>query len=128
MDLCHLTAHELHDMLIKRKVSSTEITKSVFDQIDKVEGIIHSYITITREEAFATAEKVDKKIASGENISPLTGIPMAIKDVMCTKGVLTSCGSKILSNHIAVYDATAVRKLKDVDIVMVGKANMDEFA
>ncbi|MDQ1326798.1 MAG: aspartyl-tRNA(Asn)/glutamyl-tRNA(Gln) amidotransferase subunit [Candidatus Poribacteria bacterium] len=128
MDLCHLTAHELHDMLINRKTSAFEITKSVFQQIDKIESTIHSYVTLTRENAFETAEKVDKKIASGENISPLTGIPMAIKDVMCTKGILTSCGSKILSNFIAPYDATAVKKLKDQDVVIIGKANMDEFA
>jgi len=128
MDLCHLTAHELHDMLINRKTSAIEIAKSVFQQIDKIESVIHSYITLTRENAFETAEKVDKKIASGENISPLTGIPMAIKDVMCTKGILTSCGSKILSNFIAPYDATAVKKLKDQDVVIIGKANMDEFA
>ena len=128
MDLCHLTAHELHDMLINRKTSAVEIAKSVFQQIDKIESVIHSYVTLTRENAFETAEKVDKKIASGENISPLTGIPMAIKDVMCTKGILTSCGSKILSNFIAPYDATAVKKLKDQDVVIIGKANMDEFA
>ena len=128
MDLCHLTAHKLHDMLTKREVSSVEITKSVFQQIEKAENVIHSYITITKDSAFATAEKVDKKITSGERISPLAGIPMAIKDVMNTKGILTSCGSKILSNYIATYDATAVKKLKDVDMVMVGKSNMDEFA
>jgi len=128
MDLCHLTAHELHDMLINRKTSAVEIAKSVFQQIDKIESTIHSYVTLTRENAFETAEKVDKKIASGENISPLTGIPMAIKDVMCTKGILTSCGSKILSNFIAPYDATVVEKLKDQDVVIIGKANMDEFA
>ena len=128
MDLCHLTAHELHNMLVSRKVSAVEITKSVFQQIDKVESTIHSYVTLMRENAFATAENVDKKIASGENISSLTGIPMAIKDVMCTKGILTSCGSKILSNFIAPYDATAVKKLKEQDVVIVGKSNMDEFA
>jgi aspartyl-tRNA(Asn)/glutamyl-tRNA(Gln) amidotransferase subunit A len=115
-------------MLINRKTSAVEIAKSVFQQIDKIESVIHSYITLTKENAFETAEKVDKKIASGENISPLTGIPMAIKDVMCTKGILTSCGSKILSNFIAPYDATAVKKLKDQDVVIIGKANMDEFA
>jgi len=128
MDLCHLTAHELHNMLVSRKVSAVEITKSVFQQVDKVENVIHSYITLTKENAFETAEKVDKKIASSESISSLSGIPMAIKDVMCTKGILTSCGSKILSNFIAPYDATAVKKLKEQDIVIVGKANMDEFA
>lgn len=128
MELCQLTSHEIHDLLIKRKVSAVEVTKSVFQQIDKVEDKIHSYITLTREDAFKTAEKVDKKISSGESISPLSGIPVAIKDVMCTKGVLTTCGSKILSNFIPPYDATAVKKLKDLDVVIIGKTNMDEFA
>ncbi len=128
MDLCHLTSHEIHDLLIKRKVSAVEVTKSVFQQIDKVEDKIHSYITLTREDAFRSAENVDKKISSGENISPLAGIPVAIKDVMCTKGVLTTCGSKILSNFIPPYDATVVKKLKAMDVVIVGKTNMDEFA
>ncbi len=128
MELCQLTSHEIHDLLIKRKVSAIEVTKSVFQQIDKVEDKIHSYITLTREDAFKTAEKVDKKISSGESISPLSGIPVAIKDVMCTKEVLTTCGSKILSNFIPPYDATAVKKLKDMDVVIIGKTNMDEFA
>ncbi|MGQ9609988.1 MAG: Asp-tRNA(Asn)/Glu-tRNA(Gln) amidotransferase subunit GatA [bacterium] len=128
MDICQLTSHEIHDLLIKRKISALEVTKSVFQQIDKVEDKIHSYITLTREEALKTAEKVDKKIGSGENISPLSGIPVAIKDVMCTKGVLTTCGSKILSNFIPPYDATVVKKLKDMDVVIIGKTNMDEFA
>jgi len=128
MDLCHRTAHELHRMLVNREVSAVEIAKSVHDQIDKVEEVINSYITLMKDDAFATAEKVDKKIASGEKIAPLTGIPIAIKDIMNTKGVLTSCGSRILHNHIASYDATVVKKLRDIDAVIVGKANMDEFA
>ena len=128
MDLCHRTAHELHKMLINREVSAVEIAKSVYDQIDKVEEVINSYITLMRDNAFATAEKVDKEIASGKKIAPLTGIPIAIKDIMNTKGVLTSCGSKILHSYIASYDATVVKKLKDIDAVIVGKANMDEFA
>jgi aspartyl-tRNA(Asn)/glutamyl-tRNA(Gln) amidotransferase subunit A len=128
MELYHKTAHELHEMLINRQVSAVEITKSVYDQIDKVEGIINSYITLMKDTAFATAERVDKKIASGEKIALLSGIPMAIKDIMNTKGILTTCGSRILHNYVAPYDSTAVKKLKDIDAVLVGKANMDEFA
>jgi len=128
MELCHLTAHEIHDMMIRKEVSAVDVTESVFRQIDKVENSIHSYITLTREDAFAKAKMVDDKINRGEEISKLAGIPMAIKDIMCTKGILTSCGSKILSNFIAPYDATVVKKLKDMDVVIVGKANMDEFA
>lgn len=128
MELYHLTAHEIHDLLIKREVSAVEVAESVFQQIDKVEGVIHSYITLTRENALAKAAEVDKKIKAGESIPPLAGIPIAIKDNMCTTGVLTSCGSKILSNFIPPYDATVVKRLREEDFVMVGKANMDEFA
>ena len=128
MELCHLTAHEIHDLLMKREVSAVEVAESVFQQIDKVEGLIHSYITLTKEDALATAAAVDDKIRAGKEISPLAGIPIAIKDIMCTKGVLTTCGSNILSNFIPPYDATVVRKLRELDAVIVGKANMDEFA
>ena len=128
MELCYLTAHEIHDLLIKREVSAVEVAESVFQRIDKVEDVIHSYITLTRESALATAAAVDKKINSGEEISPLAGVPIAVKDILCTKGVLTTCGSKILSNFIPPYDSTVVRKLKERDVVIVGKANMDEFA
>jgi len=128
MELCYLTAHEIHDLLIKREVSAVEVAESVFQQIDKVEDVIHSYTTLTRDNAMATAEAVDAKIGAGEEISPLAGIPIAVKDIMCTKGVLTTCGSKILSNFIPPYDSTVVKKLKEQDVVIVGKANMDEFA
>ncbi len=128
MELCHLTAHEIHDLLVKREVSAVEVAESVFQQIDKVEKTIHSYITLTREDALAKAAEVDDKIKAGEEISPLAGIPIAIKDIMCTKGVLTTCGSRILSNFIPPYDATVVQKLREQDVVIVGKANMDEFA
>jgi len=128
MELCYLTAHEIHDLLIKREVSAVEVAESVFQQIDKVEEVIHSYITLTREDALATAAAVDAKIGAGEEISPLAGIPIAVKDLMCTKGVLTTCGSKILSNFIPPYDSTVVKKLKEQDVVIVGKSNMDEFA
>ena len=128
MDLCHLTAHEIHDLLVKREVSAVEVAESVFQQIDNVEEKIHSYITLTREDALAKAAEVDSKIKAGEEIPPLAGVPIAIKDNMCTNGVLTTCGSKILCNYVPPYDATVVRKLKEQDAVIVGKANMDEFA
>ena len=98
MKLFQMTIHDLHEMLKKREVSCTEITNSVFKRIDKVEDEIKSYITITRESALKEAEEVDRFIKNGDNISPLTGIPLAIKDVLCVKGIRTTCGSKILSN------------------------------
>ncbi|MFC1713790.1 Asp-tRNA(Asn)/Glu-tRNA(Gln) amidotransferase subunit GatA [Candidatus Poribacteria bacterium] len=128
MELYDLTAHEIHDLLIKREVSAVEVTESVFRQIGKVEEKIHSYITLTREDALATAATVDSKLKADVDISPLAGIPVAIKDIMCTKGVRTTCGSRILHNFIPPYDSTVVQKLKERDVVIVGKANMDEFA
>ena len=128
MELYNLTAHEIHDLLIKREVSAVEVTESVFQQIDRVEDRINSYITLIRESALATAAAVDDKIKAGEEISPLAGIPIAVKDIMCTKGVTTTCGSRILHNFVPPYDATIVKKLKELDAVIVGKANMDEFA
>ena len=127
MELFHLTAHEIHDLLIKREVSAVEVAESVFQQIDKVEETIHSYITLMRESALAKAAAVDEKIKSGEEIPPLAGVPIAIKDLMCTKGVLTTCGSKILLNFIPPYDSTAVSKLKAMDAVIVGKANISRY-
>ncbi|BBB92377.1 MAG TPA: Asp-tRNA(Asn)/Glu-tRNA(Gln) amidotransferase subunit GatA [Methylomusa anaerophila] len=128
MDLFHLTAHALHDKLINKELSAVEIVKAVFQRIDAVEEKVKSYITQTRETALSQAEAVDAKIARGEKISPLAGIPGAIKDNMCTKGIKTTCASKILTDFIPPYNATVIEKLANEDTVMVGKANMDEFA
>ena len=122
------TAHELHSLLKNKEISSLELTEAVLAQIDKVEEKIQAYVTVTKEEAIKQAKAADEKIKKNDNISPLTGIPIAIKDNMCTKGTLTTCSSKILANYIPPYDATIVEKLRDAGAVMVGKANMDEFA
>ncbi len=128
MELFELTAHELSDMLKDKKVSSTEITKSVIDRIEKVEGKIESYITTTPDVALETAKIVDNKIAKGENIAPLEGIPMAIKDNMCTKDIRTTCASKMLENFVPPYDAFVTKKIKEINAPILGKLNMDEFA
>lgn len=128
MELYQMTIHELHEKLAVKEISATELTESVFSRIDTVEDKVKSYLTITRENAFEQARKVDEKIAAGETIGPLAGIPTAIKDVMCTQGTRTTCGSKILDNFVPVYTSTAVRGLFDEGIVMTGKTNMDEFA
>lgn len=128
MELCKLTAHELGDMLQKGKVSSLEITESVFKQIKQVEEEIGAYISLTEELAREQAQAVDEVIASGDELPPLAGIPIAIKDVICTKDVLTTCGSQILRNFVPPYDATVMKKLNAQKIVMTGKTNMDEFA
>ncbi|MFB3052703.1 MAG: Asp-tRNA(Asn)/Glu-tRNA(Gln) amidotransferase subunit GatA [Dehalococcoidia bacterium] len=128
MDSLHyLAAHEAADLLARREVSSVELTRSAFDRVRALDDSLHAFLTLTEEEALAQAEAADKRIARGE-AGPLTGIPAAIKDVLCTKGVRTTCGSRILESFIPPYDAFAVQRLKEAGCVMLGKANMDEFA
>jgi len=127
MELCERTIHELLDMLDAGETTSTEITQSVFRRIDAVEGRIHSYITVLRESALESAAERDREIRQGVR-KPLGGIPIALKDILCTKGIRTTCGSRILENFIPPYDATVVTKLQDAGAVFVGKTNMDEFA
>ncbi|SHF32520.1 aspartyl/glutamyl-tRNA(Asn/Gln) amidotransferase subunit A [Desulfofundulus australicus DSM 11792] len=128
MELYYLTAHELHDLLLKKEVSAEEICRAVFDRIDAVEEKVKAYVTLTRERAFARAQEIDRKIAAGEAIPPLAGIPVAIKDNICTRGIRTTCSSKMLYNFVPPYNATVVEKLEAAGTVMVGKTNMDEFA
>lgn len=128
MKLYELTAHELKDMLRKGEVSSREITESVLDRIQEVEEKVKAYVTVDREGALKQAEEVDKKLKQGEQLPPLAGIPIALKDNMCTKGLKTTCSSKILENFVPPYDATVVEKLKESGAVIIGKTNMDEFA
>lgn len=122
------TAHELHSLLINKKLSSVELTEAVFERIDRVEDKIKAFVTLTREEALKQARAADERIKNNRNVTPLTGIPIAVKDNMCTRGVLTTCSSKILANYIPPYDADIVSKLKDAGAVIIGKTNLDEFA
>jgi aspartyl-tRNA(Asn)/glutamyl-tRNA(Gln) amidotransferase subunit A len=127
MELHQLTIHELQKLIRSKEVNSSDIVKSVFKRIDAVEGSVHAYITLMKEYALAEAAKADRCISEG-TIKALTGIPIALKDIVCTKGFLTTCGSRILYNYIPPYDATVVEKLKDAGAVFTGKTNMDEFA
>lgn len=128
MNLFEQPAHVLHDMLVNKEITSLELTQSVLDRIDEVEGDVQAYLTITREEALAQAKAVDEKIAAGETIAFLEGIPGAIKDNICTKGVKTTCASKILQKFVPPYDATVMQKLAKQNPVVLGKTNLDEFA
>ena len=128
MDLYKLTAHELHDKLVKKEISSVELTENVYSRIDEVEDKVQAYVTLDKENALAQAAKVDAKIAAGEEIAPLAGIPGAIKDNICTKGLLTTCSSKMLANVVPIYDAHVISKLRADDAIFTGKTNMDEFA
>jgi len=127
MNLYELTIHEAHKLLKSREISSRELTKSVLDRVESVEPRVGAYITVAGETAMAQAEFADKAIAKG-NITPLTGIPLAIKDLICTKNLRTTCASKILENFVPPYDAFVIKKLKKAGAIIVGKANMDEFA
>jgi aspartyl-tRNA(Asn)/glutamyl-tRNA(Gln) amidotransferase subunit A len=127
-ELHQLTIHEAHELLKQRKISSTELTKSVLKRIAEVEGKVHACVTIVEDIALKEAKKVDNYIKTAHEITPLTGIPTLIKDVICTKGIRTTCSSKILENFVPLYDATVIEKLKAQKAVIVGKTNMDEFA
>lgn len=128
MPLHQLTAHELHEKLKSREITSAELTQSVYDRIDAVEGQIEGYITLMKETALQQAEAADAGFQRGDEMPPLAGIPIAVKDVICTKGALTTCGSKILGNFVPPYDATVMTKLHQQGSVVIGKTNMDEFA
>ena len=128
MELKQLSALELGKKIAAGEVKVKEAVDAAFAVSDEKEADIHSYITIDKEGAYAAAEKVQQAIDKGELSSPLAGVPVAIKDNMCTEGILTTCASKILCNFVPTYTATAVEKLKAAGAVILGKTNMDEFA
>jgi len=122
-----LTIHEAHELLKARKLSSVELTQACLERIKEVEPRVHALIAITEELALSQAEKADRLIAGGDS-HPLTGIPAVIKDNMCTKGIATTCSSRMLQNFVPPYDASVVENLNGCGAVIIGKANMDEFA
>ncbi|MCL6612259.1 MAG: Asp-tRNA(Asn)/Glu-tRNA(Gln) amidotransferase subunit GatA [Peptococcaceae bacterium] len=128
MELVYMTAHELHRMLSAREISAEELCRAALDRIEKLDGRLGAFITVTGDLALDQARAVDRRIASGEEIPPLAGIPVAVKDVICTEGIPTTCGSRILSGFVPPYSATVIEKILARGMVMVGKTNMDEFA
>lgn len=119
---------ELHHQLIQKERSAVEIAQAALDRIQALEPKLHSFLLVTPEEALTQAKQVDAKIAAGEEIGWLAGIPIGIKDNLCTTGIRTTCGSRILANFVPPYESTVTQKLAAAGAVMVGKTNMDEFA
>ena len=128
MELFKKTATELSSMLKAKEISAVELTNDILARTEAVESKVQGYVTLTADAARKQAEAVDAKRAAGDELSDLAGIPVAIKDNICTKGILTTCASKMLYNFNPPYNATVMEKLAAHDIVMTGKANMDEFA
>src|SRR5690606_19379379 len=122
-----LTIAQLAEALRARKMSAVELTRHCLDRIEKLDGELNGFITVTRDEALRDAEEADRRLAD-DTAGPLTGVPIAHKDIFCTAGVKTSCGSRMLDNFVSPYDAAVVERLKGAGAVMLGKTNMDEFA
>ena len=127
-DITRLTAADLAAALASGELSSIEATQAHLDRIEAVDEIVHAYLHVAGESALAAAREVDERRAKGESLHRLAGVPVAVKDVMTTTGMPTTCGSKILEGWLPPYDATVVQHLKAAGMPLLGKTNMDEFA
>ena len=128
IEIRKLGALEIGAAIKEGKITSVEATRAFLDAIDAKDGEYKSYITVIRDEALAKAAKADEAIKAGTLTGPLAGVPIAIKDNICTKGIKTTCASKMLGNFIPPYDAEVIRKVEDAGMIILGKTNMDEFA
>ena len=127
MDLHELSIQRAHELLTSREISSEELTHAYLARIQRLDPQVKSYVTVSGELALEQARDADRRIKTGEGVTPLTGIPYSAKDSLSTRGVKTTCSSKILENYKPFYDCTAIRKLNSTDSVLLGKTNMDEF-
>ncbi|HLO18454.1 MAG TPA: Asp-tRNA(Asn)/Glu-tRNA(Gln) amidotransferase subunit GatA [Anaerolineales bacterium] len=127
MDLHELSIQQAHELLSSRKISSAELTRLYLERIQRLDPQIKSFVTISEETALAQARDIDRRISAGDGLTPLTGIPYSAKDSISTRGINTTCSSKILENYKPFYDSTAIKKLKSTNAVLLGKTNMDEF-
>ena len=128
MDFTNLTIGQIHELLINRQATAVEIAQSHLQRIDEKDKEVRAFLSLCPERALAQAKRVDEAIAAEEPIGPLAGVPVAIKDVILTRGTRTTCASRILENFVAPYDATAVERLEGAGAVILGKTNCDEFA
>ena len=128
MDITELTVHELQEKLANKEMKIVDITKAYTQKIDEKEKDVQAFVTVLTDEALKQAERVQIKIDKGEITNKLAGIPIGIKDNICTKGIKTTCSSKMLENFISPYDATVMEKINSENIIDLGKLNMDEFA
>lgn len=128
MEMTARTSGGLHTLLVNKEISATELTQAFLTRIQAVDSDIKAFVSVTEETALSQAQKVDEKLARGEKLGALEGIPMALKDNLCTEGIRTTCSSKILENFVPPYSATVAERLQDAVAILLGKLNMDEFA
>ena len=127
-NICELTAHEIREMYDKKEITVPEVVKAFLDRIKEADSNINAYITVCEEEAMKKANEVQELFDKGEKLGDLAGIPIGIKDNICTRGIKTTCASKMLENFIPPYDATVINKINDEHAIIIGKLNLDEFA
>src|ERR1043165_6327149 len=127
MELHELSIQQAHELLSSREISSEELTRAYLERIQRLDAQINSYVTVSEDIALEQAREADQRIRNSQRVTPLTGIPYSAKYSISTRGVNTTCSSKILESYKPFYDSTAIKKLKSGNSVLLGKNNMDEF-